>query len=90
MPESKKVARRRQKCPFCDQNGYYHEIRIVKFTYREHSTEVRQPGYWCDSCGEGCIEGNDLKATREELKVFRTYIDNKLALDGINNCNKNM
>lgn len=51
--------------------------------YKSHSITVKQPGYWCDKCGEGVIGGDDRKATQKELQAFRSRIDGLLSPDNI-------
>lgn len=51
--------------------------------YKSKSITIKQPGYWCDSCNEGVIGGDDRKATQKELQAFRAKIDGLLQPDEI-------
>lgn len=62
-------------CPLCGEKEYYRDVRPLTLNYKGRSITVEQPGFWCDSCGEGIIEGADQKSTREELQAFRAKID---------------
>jgi HTH-type transcriptional regulator / antitoxin MqsA len=64
-----------KKCPFC-KHGIL-EKKTVKetYTYRGYSAEVEQPGEWCDTCGEGILSGDDLRATESEIRDFQAKVD---------------
>lgn len=51
--------------------------------YKSNSIIVKQPGFWCDECGEGVIGGEDRKATQKELQTLRAEIDGLLTPDKI-------
>jgi len=76
---SKSKKTEKLQCPICGSKKIQHDIRPLKLTYRNHSIVVNQPALWCDSCGEGVIEGADHKATREEFRTFRSKIDGSLS-----------
>jgi len=64
-----------KKCPFC-KHGIL-EKKTVKetYTYRGYSAEIEQPGEWCDTCGEGILSGDDLRATESEIRDFQAKVD---------------
>lgn len=51
--------------------------------YKSTPITVKQPGFWCDECGEGVIGGDDRKATQKELQTLRAEIDGLLTPDKI-------
>lgn len=67
-----------ENCPFCGKKSYYHQTKLMTLYYRSLPITVKQPGYWCDKCGEGVISGDDRKATQKELQSLRSKIDGLL------------
>lgn len=53
--------------------------------YKGRKTTVRQPAYWCDTCNEGVINGDDRRATQKKLQQFRSEVDGLLTPDDIKN-----
>lgn len=72
-----------EHCPLCGEKTYYHQIKPLTLRYKNHSITVKQPGYWCDSCGEGVIGGKDRKVTQKELQAFQSKVDGLLTPDDI-------
>lgn len=72
-----------EDCPFCGKKSYYHQIKPMTLRYKSHPITVKQPGYWCDECGEGVIGGEDRKATQKELLALRAKIDGLLSPDEV-------
>lgn len=72
-----------ENCPFCDEASYFHQTKPMKLHYKTQPITVKQPGYWCNSCGEGVIGGEDRKATQKELQSLRAEIDGLLTPDDI-------
>lgn len=72
-----------EHCPFCGKKSYYHQIKQMTLRYKSISITVKQPGFWCNECGEGVIGGNDRKATQKELQTLRAQIDGLLTPDKI-------
>ena len=81
---------RMERCPFCGESTYYHQIKPMTLRYKSHSITVNQPGYWCDKCGEGVIGGEDRMATQKELQMFRARIDHLLTPDDIKHIRKKL
>lgn len=73
MTSSKKMP-----CPLCGEKQYYRDTRSITLEYKDQKLTIEQPGFWCDACGEGVVEGDDQKATREVLQEFRAKIDGLL------------
>ncbi|SRR5579883_109419 len=72
-----------EHCPFCGTNSYYHQTKSMTLQYKSIPITVKQPGFWCDNCGEGVIGGADRKTTQKELQALRAEIDGLLTPDKI-------
>lgn len=72
-----------EHCPLCGEKSYQHRIKSVTFHYKSQPITVNQPGYWCSSCHDGVIGGEDRKATQKELQTHRAKIDGLLPPDEI-------
>lgn len=70
-------------CPLCGVKSYSHKTKKVQLTYKRNTLSYKQPGYWCDACGEGVIEPRDRKATQKKLTAFRASVDGLLTPDEI-------
>jgi HTH-type transcriptional regulator/antitoxin MqsA len=62
-------------CPFCESGFLAEDIRDQKHQYLGLSLVIKQPGLYCNSCGESLLEPEHLKATRIELQAFRAKAD---------------
>ncbi|OAI50052.1 hypothetical protein AYO45_00290 [Gammaproteobacteria bacterium SCGC AG-212-F23] len=67
-----------EHCPFCGEESCSHQIKLITLRYKSIPITVKQPGYWCDKCGEGVIGGEDRKATQKKLQSQRLQIDGLL------------
>ncbi len=76
---------KKEHCPFCGKNAYYHQIKPFTLHYKKHIITVQQPGYWCNACHEGVIGNEDRKATQKALQAFRAKVDGLLTPDAIKN-----
>lgn len=72
-----------EPCPFCGKKYYHHQTKLMTLSYKNTPITVKQPGYWCDKCGEGVIGGEDRKATQKILQSLRARIDGLLPPDEI-------
>lgn len=72
-----------EDCPFCGKESYHHQTKSMTLHYKSYPIIVKQPGYWCDECGEGVIGGEDRKTTQKELQSLRAGIDGLLPPDDI-------
>lgn len=68
----------KEHCPICGERAFHRDVRPMEYEYKGQFITVQQPGFWCDSCGEGIIDGKDSKATQLELQKFRSQIDGLL------------
>lgn len=53
------------KCPVCGKGQLKRGTRRMPYTYRGETIEVKQPGEWCDACGEGVLSPADMAVTRK-------------------------
>lgn len=74
-------------CPECG-GEMVRETRNVPYTYKNQVIEVKQPGDWCNACGEGVLTVTDIKATEKELHDFRAKIDGLLTSDEVRKIRK--
>lgn len=72
-----------EHCPFCGELEYHHQTRPLQLKYKGQSITVNQPGFWCNTCGEGVIDSADRKITQKQLQAFRAKIDGLLTPDEI-------
>lgn len=67
-----------KKCPFCKDGALERKISQQIYSYKNHSIEIEQPGEWCNICGEGILNGADLKATEKPIRDFQAQTDGLL------------
>lgn len=48
----------KQQCPLCGEFEQEHKIKPMAYVYKNVEFVINQPALWCDSCGEGIIDGN--------------------------------
>lgn len=72
-----------EHCPLCGEKSYQHRVKSMTLHYKSQPITVKQPGYWCSSCNDGVIGGEDRKATQKELQTQRAKIDGLLPPDEI-------
>ena len=67
-----------QSCPECGGTMKFGpKARTVK--YRELEDKVRVTGWWCDSCGEGILEGEELRKYSRALQDLKAKAEEVLA-----------
>ncbi|MGZ8246346.1 type II toxin-antitoxin system MqsA family antitoxin [Methylomagnum sp.] len=62
-------------CPVCMKGTLRRGIQRVTMEYQGRVFEEDQPGDWCDACGEGILNGEDLEATEPAWLAFREQVD---------------
>lgn len=68
-------------CPVCGVGRLSHRVKRVVVDLAEYERVMEQPGFWCDHCEEGIINGNDLLATEAEMQAFRAFVREQHAKD---------
>ena len=79
-----------KKCPFCQDGMLERTVILETYTYKHHSIEVQQPGEWCNICGEGIMNGEDLKATEQRIRDFQAQVDGLLTSQDIRRIRKKL
>jgi len=51
-----------------------HRTKRVVIDLAEYERVMEQPGFWCNHCEEGIINGDDLMATDAQMQEFRAYV----------------
>lgn len=80
----------KKSCPFCGKGYLERKIRKLTFKYHGHKIQIPQPGEYCNSCVEGIINGEDLKATEKALHNFRAEVDGLLTTEQIRRIRKKL
>jgi HTH-type transcriptional regulator/antitoxin MqsA len=68
-------------CPACFKGRLRRGVKRVAMEYHGRVYEEQQPGDWCDACGEGILNGDDLEATEPAWLAFRERIDREEGRD---------
>lgn len=63
-------------CPICFYGVLHLGTKDDVFTYKNHSIKYKHPGYWCDSCDEGIIYGDQILKSASLLRNFKMRVDN--------------
>ncbi len=51
--------------------------------YKGQTTKVRTKGWWCDTCEEGVLDAEALKASEKALLVLKAEVDGLLPPDRV-------
>ena len=78
------------KCHACKNGNLHHKMKPQIYTYKGNSITLQQPGYWCDSCEEGILNGEDIAKTEKAFEDFKGKIDGSLTPDEIRHIRKNV
>lgn len=71
-----------KRCPVCE-SSLIRETRNVSAVYKGQTLNYSQPGEWCNNCGEGFLNSEDLAASKQaRIDQIRT-IEHKLKSDEI-------
>lgn len=79
-----------KECPICGNDKLTRDIRNVVFEYKGQKITIKQPGLYCDECGEAFYDSKDIKATKKELADFRRRVDNLLTGEEIRRIRKKL
>jgi len=69
----------------CGAKACEYTIKETPFTYKGETTFIRQPGEWCDACGEGVLTDKDTHATTKEMQTHKAKVDRLLTLSKLKN-----
>lgn len=67
------------QCQICFEGELHREVRDVDYKFRGCTITVKQSGDWCDSCGEGILNGEDLKSTSKGIELFKKTVKEESA-----------
>ncbi len=70
-----------KQCQICFEGNVNREDKEKIYTFKGYELAIMQSGLWCDSCGEGILNGADLKSTSKEIENFKNEIKLKIAQD---------
>jgi HTH-type transcriptional regulator/antitoxin MqsA len=70
-----------KRCPVCFKGRLSRGVKRVTLEYKGRAYEEEQPGDWCDTCGEGILNGADLEATEAAWLAFRERVDKEEGRD---------
>jgi HTH-type transcriptional regulator/antitoxin MqsA len=68
-----------KKCPLCKNGTLSRKTKVMAYNYKGRKTNINQPGDFCNSCGDGILEGKDLKETRKQKHDFLAKVDGFLS-----------
>lgn len=57
-------------CPLCGGLNFKRRSKVMTLERKGKTKTIEQIGMWCNDCGEGVIEPEDMKATRREIGSF--------------------
>ena len=72
-----------KKCPFCGKGSLVRKTKQETFKYKGQKLRLPQPGDYCPSCGEGILNGSDLKSTRKAIHDWQAKVDKFLTSDEV-------
>lgn len=71
------------KCPHCSSGYLSFGVKQQTHRYKSDTFVVNQPGEWCDSCPEGVLSGNHIKATSKIIRDMHAKIDHLLTSEEV-------
>jgi len=86
----KKTLSNMTHCTICQQGILVRETHPQIYTYQEDMITIDQPGDYCDHCGEGILNGEDLRATEKQLNDFQAKIEGLLTSQEIRQIRKRL
>jgi HTH-type transcriptional regulator/antitoxin MqsA len=68
------------KAPVCPETGkpMVRATRTKEISYKDHSTTIEMPGWYCDESGESIHTADDLKVSDAALKELRLEVEKLL------------
>jgi HTH-type transcriptional regulator/antitoxin MqsA len=80
----------KKQCMVCGENTCEYKIKEIPFTYKGETTFIKQPGEWCETCGEGVLTDKDTHATMKEMQTHKAKVDRLLTPDDIRRIRKKL
>jgi len=66
-------------CPACFKGTLQQKVKQTQFEYRGRILEYGQEGFWCDTCSEGIVTGEEVSASDSILDDFIASVDSEEA-----------
>ncbi|MFN3202946.1 MAG: type II toxin-antitoxin system MqsA family antitoxin [Bradymonadia bacterium] len=74
---------RPRTCPACGVVGMIREARpdAVEYAHNDkiHTRNIMQPAWWCDTCGEAVLEGEDIAYSEDVWKSLKADVHGVLS-----------
>jgi len=77
---AKKKITKTQPCPECRGRMAF-KIKADRLEYKGHTKTLRAKGWWCDTCDEGILDGEALKASEVAFMKLKAEVDGILSPD---------
>lgn len=74
---TKKIARSTKTCPECGGKMHYKTQDDV-LTYKGQKKKIKTKAWWCTSCGEAILSGNDLTKRDKAFRELKAKADGLL------------
>jgi YgiT-type zinc finger domain-containing protein len=75
---AKKKIKKTQPCSECGGRMAF-KTKADRLEYKGHTKMVRTKGWWCDSCDEGILDGEALKASEMAFMELKAEVDGILS-----------
>lgn len=81
---------KKQQCELCGEFSSEHKIKPMAYIYKNIEFIIDQPAQWCDSCGEGIIDGKDSKAVASIIQAEKARIEGLLTPEEVKSVRKKL
>lgn len=78
-----------QPCPECGSKMTF-KAKTDELEYKGHTTKIRTKGWWCDSCGEGILDSEALKASERAFLALKAEVDGLLSPEEVASIRKRL
>lgn len=79
-----------RKCPVCKNGELVEKTLTQNFKYKGKSLKYKQPGNYCNACGEAVLSNSDMNTTECLLSDFCAEIDGYLVSTEIRRIRKKL
>jgi HTH-type transcriptional regulator / antitoxin MqsA len=80
MPRT--VQKKIQPCLECGGKMTF-KTKTDALEYKRHTTKIKTKGWWCDSCGEGILDSEALKASERAFLALKAEVDGLLSPEDV-------